>query len=159
MEEVTTNNETPEHSDAALAKLAIIPGVINAAINGVMEWYKFSQHPQVMITGDSISSNDLAVFGQALQVALTLSIVGTTIAYLTFKSPKPKPPYFPRVLLLTFKHVFFAFGIGTSLAILWQRLFGTIMVSPLTGTLMITVIAGFASWFITWMTMRELVKE
>lgn len=162
MEEAATNNsniEASDHSDAALAKKAIVPGVINGAINGVIEWFKFSSHQQIQITGDSISSNDTAVFGEALQIALTLSFIGTTIAYLTFKTGKPKPPYFPNVVLLTLRNIFFVFGVGVSIAILWQRTFGTIMVSPLTGTLMVTVIAGFASWFITWRTMREVVND
>ncbi|MEO8074042.1 MAG: hypothetical protein ABI686_12460 [Acidobacteriota bacterium] len=162
MEEAVTNDkntETPDYSDAALAKKAIVPGVINGVINGAIEWFKFNSFEQVQITGDSISSSGLAVFGEALQVSLILSLAATIVAYLTFKTGKPKPSFFPNVLLLTFKHIFLVFGIGTSFAILWQRIFGTIMVSPLTATLMVTVIAGLAAWFITWMTMRELVKD
>ncbi len=162
MEEVAienTNTETPDYSDASLAKKAIVPGVINGVINGAIEWFKFRSYEQVQITGDSISSSGLAVFGEALQVSLILSLAATVVAYLTFKTDKPKPPFFPNALLLIFKHIFLVFGIGTSFAILWQRIFGTIMVSPLTGTLMVTVIAGFAAWFVTWMTMRELVKN
>ena len=146
-------------SDSTLAKAAILPGVINGAINGTMQWFVFSKHQQIQITGDSISSNDLAVFGVALQAALTISIMSTTIAYLTYKSPKPKPRYFPRVFLVTLKHVLFAFGIGTSLAILWHRMFGTVMVSPVVATAMIAVIAGIASWFVSWMTLKEITKD
>lgn len=159
MEEVIDNLGSHDLSDAALAKAAIIPGVINGLLNGTIQWFTFSKETQIQITGDSISSNDLAVFGVALQVALTISIMSTTVAYLTYKSPVPKPSYFPRVFLVTIKHVFFAFGIGTSLAILWQRFFGTIMVSPVAATVMIAVIAGIASWFVSWMTLREITKD
>ncbi|MDI1242532.1 MAG: hypothetical protein PSX80_11485 [bacterium] len=150
-----TINDTVQHdlSDGALAKAAILPGVINGALNGTIRWFTFSKEAQIQITGDSISSNDLSVLGVAMQVALTISIMSTTIAYLTYKSPVPKPSYFPRVLLVTIKHAFFAFGIGTSIAILWHRTFGTIMVSPAVATAMITVIAGLASWFVSWMTL------
>lgn len=155
-----TLETTPSHdvSDSALAKAAIIPGIINGIINAVTQWFVFSKETQIMITGDSISSNDLAVLGVALQVALTIAIMSTTVAYLTYKSPVPKPKYFPRVFLTTLKHVFFAFGIGTSIAILWQRFVGTIYVSPVVGTAMIFVIAALASWFVSWMTLREITK-
>lgn len=33
-----TNTEPPDHSDVALAKQAIVPGVINGAINGKAFW-------------------------------------------------------------------------------------------------------------------------
>lgn len=148
-----------EISDLTLAKAAIIPGLANGAINAVVQWFTFSKEHQIMITGDSISSNDLAVFGVAMQVALTISIFSTTIAYLTYKSPNPKPRYFPPVFLVTIKHVLFAFGIGTSLAILWHRSFGTVMVSPAAATAVIAVIAGIASWFVSWMTLREITKD
>lgn len=158
MEEVINHTVKHDLSDGALAKAAILPGVINGALNGTIQWFTFSKEVQIQITGDSISSNDLAVFGVAMQVALTIAIMSTTIAYLTYKSPVPKPGYFPRVFLVTVKHAFFAFGIGTSMAILWQRFFGTIMVSPVVATVMITVIAGFASWFVSWMTLREITN-
>ncbi len=159
MEEVINESMHKDLSDGALVKAAILPGVINGALNATIQWFTFSKETQIQITGDSISSNDLAVFGVAMQVALTISIMSTTIAYLTYKSPVPKPRYFPRVFLVTLKHVFFAFGIGTSLAILWQRFFGTIMVSPVVATAMIGVIAGVASWFVSWMTLREITKD
>lgn len=152
-------SEEIRSTNASIAKAAIIPGIANAIINGATQWFVFKDEKQIQITGDSISSTDLAVFGVALQVALTIAIMSTTIAYLTYKSPTPKPKYFPHVLLVTLKHVLFAFGIGTSLAIIWHRSFGTVMVSPAVATAMITVIAGFASWFVSYLTLKEIRDE
>jgi hypothetical protein len=142
-------------NDKTLAKHAMIPGVINAVLNGIIEWFTFRMQDQIMITSDSISSNELSIFGKALQIALMMSIILTTITYLTLRS-KPRPAFFPRIPLLTLKHTFFVFGIGTSIAILWQRFVGTIFVGPVFATVIVMLIAGVVSWLISWMTMRDL---
>lgn len=142
-----------------LAKAALAPAAINAAINALTAWSKFGSHTAIPVTQDSISSDALAVFGHAVWITLTLAIAATSVTFLTFKSGRPRPPYFPRVFLLTLKHVMFAFGVGVSLAIIWHRAFGEVLVAPKTGVAMVAVAAAAASWLVTFMTMKELVGD
>jgi hypothetical protein len=147
------------HTTASLAKAALVSAMANAAINAAMAWPTFSAHAAIPLTRDSISSGELAVFGHAVEITLTLAAVGTLITYLTFKSGRPRPPYFPRVFLLTLKHGMFAFGVGTSLAILWQRFVGSVPVGPGEGVAVVGATAAAASWLVTFMTMQELIRE
>lgn len=143
----TTNKE--------LVKGAIITGVINAVINGGIQYFFLKDKAEIPISVDSITNDDLTVLGTAVTLAITLSMILTLVAYFGIKGKKK--PFFPITLWLTIKHGFFTFGVITSLAVLWQRYMGTVDVSLVSALVIIGVIAGLVSGVINYLTLKESI--
>ena len=134
-------------------KGAITTGVINAFINGGIQYFFLKDMKVIPISVDAISNDVPTVLGEAVSLAISLSILLTVVAYFTIKEEKVK--FFPTVFWLVIKHGFFTFGVVTSLAVLWQKNMGTINVSLLTALLIIGAIAGLVSAVINYLTLKE----
>ena len=145
------------HSNKII-KAAIFSGVLNALINGIINWFQVKDKTDLFLTVDSISTGGHTVLGGAVILATSLAIILTSIGYFTFKAPN-KPAYFPRVFLLTLKNAFFTFGIIVTLSILLQRFAGSISVTPITAALIVAIIAGLVAGVIDYMTKKELLKH
>ena len=145
------NNE----QKSKLLKGAALTGVINAVINGGIQYFFLKGHSSIPISVDSITNTTETVLGTAVMLAITLSMILTLVAYFGIKGKKAA--FFPTTFLLTLKHGFVTFGILTSLAVLWQKYVGTLEVSLVSALIIIGVIAGLVSGFVNYFTLKESV--
>lgn len=138
---------------ASVLKGATISGVINAVINGAIQWWLLAKHAPLALTVDGITNDEHTVFGAAVPLAVSLAMILTAVAYTTIKGPKPS--FFPLFVGLVVKHGFFALGIIITFAVLWQRFLGSIFV-PLWGAVVILgLVAGIVSAVVNYMTIME----
>ena len=138
-----------------LLKGAVITGIINAVINGGIQYFFLKGNSSIPISVDSISNDTATVLGTAVMLAITLSMILTLVAYFGIK--EKKAALFPTTFLLTLKHGFVTFGILTSLAVVWQKYVGTVEVSLVSALIIIGVIAGLVSGFVNYFTLKESV--
>lgn len=136
-----------------LVKGAILTGVINAFINGGIQYFFLKDKSVIPVSVDAITNTEETVLGTAVVLAITLSMILTLVAY--FGINGKKAPFFPTTVWLTIKHGFFTFGVLTSLAVLWQKYMGTVEVSLITALIIIGVIAGVVSAIINYLTLKE----
>ena len=140
-----------------LLKGALTTGIINAIINGGIQYFFLKDLAVIPISVDAITNNIPTVLGTAVTLAISLSVLLTVVAYFTIK--EKKVPFFPKVFWLAIKHGFFTFGVITSLSVLWQKNMGTVNVSLLTALLIIGIIAGIISAIINYLTLKECTLE
>ena len=145
------NNE----QKSKLLKGAALTGVINAVINGGIQYFFLKGHSSIPISVDSITNTTETVLGTAVMLAITLSMILTLVGYFGIKGKKAA--LFPTTFLLTLKHGFVTFGILTSLAVVWQKYVGTVEVSLVSALIIIGVIAGLVSGFVNYFTLKESV--
>lgn len=136
---------------------AVLTGIINAIINGGLQYFFLKDHDVIPISVDSITNNEKTVLGTAVMLSITLAMILTVVGYFTLKEEKVE--FFPTALWITIKHGFFTFGIITSLAVLWQKYMGTVEVSLVSAIVIIGVIAGIVSAFIQYLTIISCMKD
>jgi len=140
-----------------LMKGALMGGLINAIINGAINWFQVKGKTELYLTVDAITNTEHTVLGGAVILAASLAAILTIISYFTVKSPD-KPPFFPKALLLTLKNTFFAFGVMVTISILIQRIAGSIVVTPFTGVVIVGLVAGVVAGVVDYMTKKELLS-
>jgi putative flippase GtrA len=141
-----------------MTKGAMINGLINMVINGMIAWFGARHADSILLTDNQISSTAHTVFSGAVVTAISLAFILSSIAYLTWKIPG-KPSYFPTVLLICLRHTIFTFGLVVALAILIQRYAGAVPVSPFLAALITGAIAGVTAGIVTYLTQAELIKH
>lgn len=134
---------------------AVLTGIINAIINGGLQYFFLKGKATIVISVDSITNNDQTVLGTTVTLAITLSMILTIVAYLGIK--EKKVVFFPDAFWSVIKHGFFTFGVITSLAVLWQRYVGTVEVSLPTALIIIGMIAGVVSGVVNYLTLKNCV--
>lgn len=141
-----------------LIKGATITGVTNAIINAAIQYFMLRGHAPIPVTVDSISNNVHTVLGAAVPLAIGLAMILTVVSY--YKAGGKRIGGLRFVIWLVFRNGVFTFGIVTAVAVLWQRLFGTIEVSMLPALVMIGVIAGVIAGIIEYSTIKAcIVRE
>ena len=136
-----------------LVKGAITTWVINAFINGGIQYFFLKDMKVIPISVDAITNDMPTVLGEAVSLAISLSVLLTVVTYFTIK--EKKVPFFPNAFWLAIKHGFFTFGLVTSLAVLWQKNRGTVTVSLVTALIIIGIIAEVISAIINYLTLKE----
>lgn len=139
-----------------LLKGALLTGIINACINGIINWFSVRNLAEIPLTHDLISTNTNTVFSGVVSLATSLAFVLTTISYLTFKAAN-KPRYFPKVFFFALRNSFFVFGVVVAIATLVQRFAGTVMMSPFESALLSGIFAGIVGGTVDYLTKKELV--
>ena len=139
-----------------IIKGASVNFVINAIINGAINWFQLDKSKTHYLTVDSINTTEHTVFSGAVVLAVSLSFILTSITYFTIKAPG-KPPYYPKVFLLALKNAVFAFGLVTIAGILLQRLAGSISVTPFVATVITGIIAGLVAGMVDYLTHKEII--
>ncbi len=139
-------------SAAHIRRGSIIGGIVNAVINGAIQFWMLRGQAQIPLTVVGIANDQLTVLGTAVPLAVSPAMILTAIAHWMLKVPKRA--FLPDMLWLTFKHGIFAFGLIVSGAVVWQRLMGTVSVSLTTAVLLLAVIAGLVSAMVNEMTIR-----
>jgi len=145
----------PPPTEQEIMKGAVLSGVINAAINGAIQWFLLAGEGPLPLTVDGITNEEHTVFGAAVPLAVSLAVILTAVAYSTLKSAKP--PFFPSFLWMAIKHGFFALGIVITFAVLWQRFLGSILVPVPLGVVILAIVAGVVSAMVNYMTIRACV--
>lgn len=137
---------------------ALKAGLTTAVIDGVIQYFMLRNKVPIPITVDAITNQVDTVMGAAVALAITLAMILTVVNYATLKYPKV--PFLPVALWLVIKHGFFAFGVTTSLAVLWQRFFGTVTVDLPVALLIICIVAGSVSAMVNYLTIKAcLISE
>ena len=144
-----------KYNEKILVRGAITTGIMNAVINGGIQYFLLKDRSSILVSVDSITNNEETVLGLAVTLAITLSMILTMVAYFGIKGKKV--PFFPTTLLRTIKHGFFTFGVLTSLAVLWQKYMGTVEVSLIVALITIGVISGIVSAVINYLTLKESI--
>jgi hypothetical protein len=81
----------------------------------------------------------------------------TAVAYKTVKASKP--PFYPTFLWMTVKHGFFALGVVITFAVLWQRMFGSILVPLSAAVLILGLVSGLVAAMVNYMTIRAAMSR
>jgi hypothetical protein len=143
--------------DSAIAKWALMSGIINTVINGAIQWYLLAGHAPLPMTVDSVTNQEHSVLGSAVPLAVSLAMTLTAVSYWTVKTAKP--PFYPKFLWMTLKYGFFALGVIVTFAVLWQRLFGSMLVSLPVGVLILGLVAGLVAAVVNYMTIKATALQ
>ncbi len=156
------------HINNVIQKDALISGISNAVINGIIGWFMFRGQNSLNLTVDTISAHEKTVFSTGVMTAFILSVILGTIAFFNFskkahslQSATPellsRPFFFFGVRTVLF-YSLFAFGTATLVALFIQKFLGAILVTPLVGAILLGAIAGIAAWFINAAVMRTMLR-
>lgn len=153
-------------SNSEIIKGSLIGGFINGVINGGISAASFYKHESVPITLDNISTHEISVFGQGVLLAFMLTLILTGVNYATVAKGMRKAeggkafphPFWPWGAKLALRNGLAAFGAAMVVAVLWQRFVGTVMVSPLVGTLIMFVIAFLFTVYASLATTTAMVE-
>jgi hypothetical protein len=118
-----TSQQTMTQND--ILKGAAISGVINAVINGAIQFFLMRGSGPIPLSVDSIGTETHTVLGSSVPLAVSLAMILTAVAHFTLKAPKK--PFVPTTLWLVIKHGLFAFGAVVAAAVVWQRMVGTVV--------------------------------
>ncbi len=149
---------TPSYTPAEIWKGALTGGVINAIINGLINWFQVKNLDSVLVTDNLISSEVHTLFSGAVPLAVSLAFILSGVAYATTKIPN-KPPYFPRYFLKSLQYAFSAFGMVVTLGVLWQRGMGSVEISPVMAAVWAGIIAGIVAFAVNLMVVKDLTKK
>jgi len=132
---------------------ALPAGIINAAINGWISWGQFSTSTSVPLTLDSISGGSHSAIGSAVMVATALGFILTLVIFaLTHRKHGGGVPATRSLYAAAFKaavgNALGLFGLLVVIGVVWQRIAGTIDVSPLAATLLVAGVAGGVSIYL-----------
>ena len=150
--------DTMQHTmtDSHILKGALLSGVINAVINGAIQYFILRGSGPIPLSVDSIATETHTVLGSSVPLAVSLAMILTAVAHWTTKGVKK--PFFPTTLWLVIKHGLFTFGLVVAGAVMWQRIMGTIDVSLGSAVLILGLVAGIVSAIVNYMTISEIVK-
>jgi hypothetical protein len=139
-------------------KGAITGGVINAVINGLINWFQVRNLDQVLVTDNLISSEEHTLFSGAVPLAVSLAFILSGVAYATTKLPE-KPAYFPKYFVKSLWYAFATFGIVVTLGVIWQRFMGSVSISPLAAAVCAGIIAGIVAAVVNYKVVSDLVRS
>lgn len=144
-----------------------VSAVINGVINGAIAWSGFSGHESIPLSIDSIGTPGVTALGNAATVAFALTLIITIITFFVFRRAARKSSeaadalrglaFLPTGLRLSVANTLLVFGGFVTLAILWQRLAGSVSVSPVAATLVVAVVAALATAIAEWRTRCEML--
>jgi hypothetical protein len=144
-----------------------VGGAINGVINGGIAWWAFKDSPQIPLSMDSILAPGITALGNAATMVIALTFILATITFLTFRSAARRSGIAPRVLTdqaywpqglsIALRNTLMAFGSFVTLAVLWQRFAGTLLVSPMAATVVVGLVAMGATMFAEWRTRGEML--
>lgn len=145
-------------TSSEIFKGAVISGVINAVINGGIQFFLLRGHDgPLLMSVDAISAGTHTVLSAAVPLAVSLAMILTAVAHWTLKAPKK--PFVPTTLWLVIKHGVFAFGAIVAGAVIWQRFAGTVEVSLVTAVVLLGIVAGVVAAVVNYMTISAIVQD
>ena len=120
-----------------------------------MNWFQVNTNEIILLTQDSITSDQNTVIGASVALAVSMAFMLTTISFFTSKVQN-KPPYFPKVFFLAVKHSIFSFGVILILGVLIQNFFGSIQLSRMGSALTTGLIAWIVAFIVNYETKKTL---
>lgn len=156
-------------AQALIRKEALTAAGINLLINGAIQaWLLAGKGPHVLSV-DSIASKEHTVLGSAVTLAVSLAFILATITFFTFRRKAAALALAPKALLdrsyfwFGFRQALgtalFMFGMVVAIAVLWQRLFGTLTVSTPAAVLIAGAAAAVAAYQATLRVSTALLRE
>ena len=133
----------------------MISGVISGILNCIINWFQVNTNEIILLTQDSITSDQNTVIGASVALAVSMAFMLTTISFFTSKVQN-KPPYFPKVFFLAVKHSIFSFGVILILGVLIQNFFGSIQLSRMGSALTTGLIAWIVAFIVNYETKKTL---
>lgn len=150
------------------AQDALIPAAINALINGAIAYSSFKAEQAIPMTLDLISAEQHTVWGQGVTLAFALGIILSIITAKIFANhavkadaslaPRVQRPVFPFVFKVALGNAVALFGWFVALAVLWQRVLGSIEVSPVVAAALVGMLAGVITVVVEVRTKRALLQ-
>jgi len=148
---------TESMNKSEIMKGAVLNGVINAVINGAIQYFILrGDEGPIPMTVDSIGTDTHTVLGSSVPLAVSLAMILTAVAHWTTKGPKK--PFIPTTLWLVIKHGLFAFGTVVAAAVIWQRTVGTVEVGLGVAVLVLGIVAGLVAAIVNYMTISAIVE-
>jgi len=157
------------NSNKIIYSAAIGNGIANTIINGAITWFTFKSMTQVPFSLDSISNKEVTVFGTMFPVVLGLTFILGIITFFTFKKTAEKEkladlatinkPFFPDMIKFIFGRTLAAFGFMMVVAVLFQRILGTIITTSLMATVIVGLTAGLAAAYIGISVSKEVIRK
>ena len=147
---------------------SLLPGAINAVINGAIAYFTFRTHDAVPLTLDLISSEQHTVWGQGVTLAFALGAILSIVTAKVFAGHVAKTDEvlavrlrhpMPLLLRIAFGNAIALFGWFVALAVIWQRIFGTIEVSSTMAAILVGLLAGIITVIVELRTKNALLQR
>ena len=125
--------------------------VINAAINGWISWGQFKVSETVPLTLDRITGGSHSAVGSAVMVATSLALILTLVNFAVSHRHRPVDARLARgtvwrlAVSTAVGNAFKYFGVAVVAGVLWQRVAGTVAITPMAATLLVAAVAGVVS--------------
>jgi hypothetical protein len=163
---------TTSPSKSALETLrreALASAAVNFAINAALNAAILRGKGPHWLSVDSIGSREVTVFGSAVPLAVSLSVILATITFFTFRrkaaaggfAPPERlaRPYFFFGLRQALESALLMFGAVVVVGVLWQRLVGSVAVSTPVAAGLAGLVAAVASYVTVTRTGTALLRE
>lgn len=147
---------------------SLVPAVINALVNGAIAKWKFGEQGYVPLSLDLISTRQPTVWGEGVTLAFALGIILTLITAKLFArhavkadawlADRVQRPVFPFLLAVALGNAMILFGWCVALAVMWQRLMGTVEVTSLWASVLVGLMAGCITLVVEVRTKRALLR-
>lgn len=156
------------HPDPVRLRDSLFPAAINAVVNGAIAWHGFKAEAAIPMTLDLISSERHTVWGQGVSLAFALGILLSLVTGKGFARhvAKTDPALAERLrrplgflLKVAVGNASALFGWFVALAVLWQRMLGTIDVGPIVAAALVGVLAGVITMIVEVRTKRALLRD
>ena len=143
---------------------ALVPALINGVINGGIAYNGMRGADAIPLSVGTIGSGEPTVWAEAVAVGLGLGAILSVITAVLARRADPETAARTSATdigWVTLQNVLLLFGATVALAVLWQRIVGTVTVGPLTGAFLVAVYAAMATVVIdvrTRRTLRDLAR-
>lgn len=145
---------------------SLIGGVINAVINGAISYNGFKAETTVPLSLDLISTQQHSVWGTGVSLAFALGIILSLITAKMFVkhvaksddglAERLKKPW-SFLIKVAVGNAAALFGWFVALAVLWQRMLGTIQVGPVLAAVLVALLALIITVIVEMRTKQALV--
>jgi hypothetical protein len=144
-----------------------VPAALNALINGAIAWFTFRGDGAIPLSVDLISSDQHTVWGQGTTLAFFLGLILTLVTWKAYGahlgkthpqwSARLQRPLFPDVAAIALRNTLMLFGAFVIVAVLWQRMLGSIEVGPALAAVLVGLLAALITMVVEVRTKRELL--
>lgn len=144
-----------------------VPAAINALINGAIAWFTFRRDGAIPLSVDLISSKQHTVWGQGTTLAFFLGLILTLVTWKVYGahlgkthpqwSARLQRPLFPDVAAIALRNTLMLFGAFVIVAVLWQRILGSVEVGPVYAAGLVGLLAALITMVVEVRTKRELL--
>lgn len=150
------------------ARDSLVPALLNGLINGAIAYASFRSAASVPLSLDLISARQHTVWGQGVTLAFALGVILSLITATIFGRHVAKAhpelahlvgrPMFPWRLRVSIGNAVFMFGWFVALAVLWQRVVGTVEVGPIAASALVGGLAAVITVLVEVRTKQAMLR-